>query len=225
MFARVFPVPVFAGPLPRGRRALLVAAVALAAAGCGSSGGSPDAAAPAPAPTSAVSPTSAASASPTASVPGSVSVTVTVSGDPSAAGPAGRPADPCTVWTDEQVSAAMGGGSRLLAEGPSTERPWSCTWGSRRSYLSLRLVDDAVFARTTADPAFTSVAVPGVGDGAVLLTRAEDGGDPELLFTVGASHYAIEAVADRAGTGAADAPAEAAAEQSLGKLAAGRLRG
>ncbi|RAJ44811.1 hypothetical protein K353_01388 [Kitasatospora sp. SolWspMP-SS2h] len=68
MFARVFPVsavPVSAGPLPRGRRALLVAAVA----GCGS----PDAAAP----------TSAAS--PAASVPGSVGVTA--SDDPSAPGP------------------------------------------------------------------------------------------------------------------------------------------
>ncbi|MFF2815074.1 hypothetical protein ACFVT9_05980 [Kitasatospora cineracea] len=214
MFSKVFPT-AFSG----GRRALLVAGLVLAAAGCSSSGGSTDAASPNPnAPASAPTP---APTSPT----GAATITVTVSGDPSAVGPAGRPADPCTVWTNAQVSAAMGGGSQLLAEGPSTERPWSCTWGSRRSYLSLRLVDDAAFARTTSDPAFTSVSVAGVGDRAVLLTRASDGSQPELFFTVGTSHYAIEAVADRSATDASNTPAESAAEEALGRQAGAKLRG
>ncbi|ROR45866.1 hypothetical protein [Kitasatospora cineracea] len=218
MFSKVFPT-AFSG----GRRALLVAGLALAAAGCSSSGGSTDAAPPNPnAPTSAqASARTSAPASPT----GAATIAVTVSGDPSAAGPAGRPADPCTVWTNAQVSAAMGGGSQLLAEGPSTERPWSCTWGSRRSYLSLRLVDDAAFAQTTSNPAFTSVPVAGVGDQAVLLTRASDGSQPELFFTVGTSHYAIEAVADRSATDASNTPAESAAEEALGRQAGAKLRG
>ncbi len=208
MFSKVFPT-TFSG----GRRALLVAGLALAAAGCSSSGGSTDAAAP--------NPSAPTSASPT----GAATIAVTASGDPSAAGPAGRPADPCTVWTNAQVSAAMGGGSQLLAEGPSTDRPWSCTWGSRRSYLSLRLVDDDAFAQTTSDPRFTSVPVAGVGDQAVLLTRASDGSQPELFFTVGTSHYAIEAVADRSATDASNTPDESAAEEALGRQAGAKLRG
>ncbi|MDR3033791.1 MAG: DUF3558 domain-containing protein [Kitasatospora sp.] len=215
MFSKVFPT-AFSG----GRRALLVAGLALAATGCSSSGGGTDAAPPIPTPASA--PTSAP-ASPTDV--STITITVTVSGDPSAVGPAGRPADPCTVWTNSQVSAAMGGGSLLLAEGPSTERPWSCTWGSRRSYLSLRLVDDAAFAQTTSSPLFTSVPVAGVGDRAVLLTRASDGSQPELFFTVGTSHYAIEAGADRSATDASNTPAESAAEESLGRQLGTKLRG
>ncbi|MFJ5881537.1 hypothetical protein [Kitasatospora cineracea] len=232
MFSKVFPKMfptafsrTFSGAFSGGRRALLAAGLvtgaALAAAGCGSPGGSTDAAPPNP--SAPISAPASAPASPTGAA--TATVAVTVSGDPSAVGPAGRPADPCTVWTNSQVSAAMGGGSQLLAEGPSTERPWSCTWGSRRSYLSLRLVDDAAFAQTTSNPLFTSVPVAGVGDRAVLLTRASDGSQPELFFTVGTSHYAIEAVADRSATDASNTPAESAAEESLGRQVGAKLRG
>ncbi|WP_143200123.1 hypothetical protein [Kitasatospora sp. CB01950] len=64
----------------------------------------------------------------------------------------------------------------------------------------------------------------GIGDSAVLTTYREDGRMPELLFTIGAAHFAIEAVADRSDSGPTNAAAEAAAEQALARLVVPRLR-
>ncbi|KDN87207.1 hypothetical protein KCH_10280 [Kitasatospora cheerisanensis KCTC 2395] len=89
--------------------------------------------------------------------------------------------------------------------------------------MALRLVDETAYARTVASPDLKVQPVPGIGDSAVLVSAKEDGRNPELLFTVGGARYGIEAVADRGELGAANAPAEVAAEQALARLAAPRL--
>ncbi|GAA2781534.1 hypothetical protein GCM10010441_03080 [Kitasatospora paracochleata] len=192
----------------------LAALGVLALAGCSSAGGgSADGASPSVG-------TSVRVPSPTPAT-----ATLAVTAAPSAPAAAARPTDPCSVLTNAQVSAAMGGTSPLLAEGPSKDQPWACTWGSRRSYVALRSVDDVSFAQLTTNPVLRAAPVPGIGDSAVLLTRAENGSQPELLFTLGTAHYGIEAVADRSETGAVNAPAESAAEQALARLAAANLHG
>ncbi|MFJ5924977.1 hypothetical protein ACIQF6_20470 [Kitasatospora sp. NPDC092948] len=164
--------------------------------------------------------TSADDAAGTPGTPG----TVTAGGTPGTVTAGGPPADPCSVLTDEQVSKAMGGTAELLAEGPSKEEKWGCVWGARRSYVAIRQVADDAFARTTAGPDLKVEPVAGIGDSAVLVSYKEDGRMPELVFTVGAVHYAIEATADRSDAGPANAPKEAAAEQELARLVVPRLR-
>ncbi|MFF3073457.1 hypothetical protein ACFVSN_37345 [Kitasatospora sp. NPDC057904] len=208
----------------KGRRAAAAAVLALGVAGvlagCSSGGGS-----------------TGAQAAPSASAPASVPVQAApapVTGAPSApaatvatgAKPVGsRPADPCSVLTNDQVTRALAASVPLRAEGASTEVAWGCTWGSRQSFVSVKELDATRFTAVTTNNRSTSSPVPGVGDDAVLLKNKEDGGMPKVVFTLAGHHYSIEAVADRRELGAANAAQEAAVEQQLAATAAKALAG
>lgn len=221
----------------KGRRrtaaaAVLVLGIAGVLAGCSSGGGSAAASArpsaSSPAGTAAqTAPAPVPSVPDVAPAPGGPDITTAPSA-PSAppAAPAGnRPADPCSVLTNDQVTQAMGASTPLRAEGASTEQAWGCTWGSHQSFVSITGLDETRFTSVTTNARTLSSPVPGIGDDAVLLKDKEDGSMPKVVFTVAGYHYSVEAVADRSELGAANAAREAAAEQQLAATAAKALAG
>ncbi|MEE1783109.1 hypothetical protein PUR71_09290 [Streptomyces sp. SP17BM10] len=208
----------------KGRRAaaaaVLVLGVAGVLAGCSSDGGSKAGAAAPTASSPARTPAQAAPA-PATSVPDAVVPTATPSAQPAG----NRPADPCSVLTNDQVTGALAASTPLRAEGASTEEAWGCTWGSRQSYVSIKELDAARFTAVTAGSQSASSPLPGIGDDAVLVKNKEDGRMPKVVFTVAGHHYSIEAVADRSELGAVNAAREAAVEQQLAATAAKALAG
>ncbi|MEU8516525.1 hypothetical protein AB0C76_33810 [Kitasatospora sp. NPDC048722] len=204
--------------------AVLVLGVAGVLAGCSSGGGSGSSGS---APSTSARPSASASApaqaapAPVTSAPGVPDVTSTASARPVG----NRPADPCSVLTDDQVTRALAASAPLRAEGASTEVAWGCTWGSRQSFVSIKELDATRFTAMTTDDRSASSPVPGAGDDAVLLKDKEDGRMPKVVFTVAGHHYSIEAVADRRELGAVNAAQEAAVEQQLAATAARALAG
>ncbi|MFE9428326.1 hypothetical protein ACFYNO_35860 [Kitasatospora sp. NPDC006697] len=214
-----------------GRRARLAAAAAvlagLALTGCSSSGSSSKAG---PAPTSgAVTPAAAAGTSGAPSdpqaAPSEPQAAVTLSASTGAQPAGNRPADPCSLLTNDQVTRIMGASTPILAEGASTEKPYSCTWGSRMSYVDVSEVGADEFNTVTTATGLTRTPLTGIGDSAFLAKDSDDGGNPEVVFTVGGRNYSVEALADRRDAGPTNAPKEAAAEQQLAAIAAKALKG
>ncbi|MFD7903631.1 hypothetical protein ACFV4G_15450 [Kitasatospora sp. NPDC059747] len=208
----------------KGRRAAAAAVLALGVAGvlagCSSGGGG---SASGPVAPSASVPAQAAPAPVTGapSAPSAPAATVATGAKPVGS----RPADPCSVLTNDQVTRALAASVPLRAEGASTEVAWGCTWGSRQSFVSIKELDATRFTAVTTNDRSVSSPVPGVGDDAVLLKNKEDGGMPKVVFTLAGHHYSIDAVADRRELGVANAAQEAAVEQQLAATAAKALAG
>lgn len=143
-------------------------------------------------------------------------------------GPHGtRPADACTMLTSDQVSSVVGTpGPFTGAEEDDAEDGspvWGCTWGTPKSYADAREVTAARYAK---EPSSTDLAITrlhGIGTGAFLERRKEDGGYPLVYFRAGGRSYEVEVCMDRRELGTDHPDAEAAKEQTLAKALAAAL--
>ncbi|WP_035804883.1 hypothetical protein [Kitasatospora mediocidica] len=204
--------------------AMAAAVVAAALTGCSSSAGT-SASAHRPALPSAAG----ATATPSATA-GAGDAAPPGAAPSSAPAPApARPADACVMLTSDQVAAAVGtpGPYNDSHEDPADDGTpvWGCTWGTRTSYADLREVTTVQYLTSTTAGNVTGTPLSGIGDGAILTVRKDDGSMPTVHFTTGSHFYAVSVTLDRSETDAANAGKETAAEQALATTLAKALTG